>query len=206
MSITIILVMCLGQSDGWDSQNRSEARTLLLTPQRCRLWRGTTSVGGCTSKHVFKSLRSQHGTCCSVWEAARNLWESLINAKNKHPGCFLRRQGHCVVPDCRAPLLSSGLPHQLRTLLFYTSQSWVHFKIIAGGCYPSGQLQSCYPEQLVNRVLAPFISFVSQELKLWSFGAKPRGISHWSPVPPPHPCHRLEKKIWAATAPITSLL
>lgn len=188
----------------WGLQNRSETRTLLLTPQRGRLRQGATSVGGCTSKHVFKSLRSQHGTCCSVWEAARNLWERLINAKNKHPGRFLLRQGYCVVLGCHVPLFSSGLPHQLRTLPVYASQLLVHFRIIAGGCGPSGQLQSCYPGQFVDRVL-----LLSFNLCLRNSNCGALGCSQEGPAIDllfPHPTPSTAWKVWAATAPITSLL
>lgn len=166
-----------------------------------QLWLVTAQVN-----MFFKSLSSQHGTCCSVWEAARNLWERLINAKNKCPGCFLLRQGYCVVLGCHVPLFSSGLPHQLRPLLFYTSQSLVHFRIITGGCYPSGQLQSCYLGQHVNRVLLLSISLCLRNSNCGALGCSQEGPAIDLLFPHPTLATDWKWKIWAATAPITSLL
>lgn len=47
-------------------------------------------------------LYSQQGTCCSLWETARNLWESPINAKNRQQGLSPAAEG--ALGGARLPL------------------------------------------------------------------------------------------------------
>lgn len=191
MSVKIIPVMCLGQSDGGAHRTGLKLEPSSWHPREAvcdKEWLRLVAAQvnmflsplGLSTEHVVLSGK-QPETCERVWSMPRTNIQAAFCSDRDIVWCW-------AAMSLFSPLaFHSSCAHCSSTLLnCWFSLEWLLEAAVPRDNYSLAilgnmSIGSCY-----------FHLIWSQELKLWSFGVQPRGTSYWSPVPQPHPFHSLE--------------
>lgn len=170
----------------WGSQNRSEARTLLLTPQRGRLRQGVTSVGGSqvnmflsplglSTEHVVLSGK-QPETCERVWSMPRTNIQAAFCSDRDIVWCW-------AAMSLFSPLaFHSSCAHCSSTLL----NCWFSLELLLEAAVPLDNYSLAIRGNMSIGSCYFHLICVSgtQTVELWGAAKRDQSLISCSPTPP----------------------